>query len=102
MYRSGIAGDGTAVAQGIDAEEDGAQLLLTTPETDSGGGAGEAQDVSLKFYDFTFFALVHSATTSDKTVETVLIEVHFESWEFIIIICLLLLLIDRSIDILID
>lgn len=54
MYRSGIAGDGTAVAQGIDAEEDGAQLLLTTPETDSGGGAGEAQDVSFKFMSLRF------------------------------------------------
>ena len=52
MCRSDIAGVDTMDAQEIDAEESGVQPLLTTPETDSGGGAGEEEDVSGNFINY--------------------------------------------------
>ena len=52
MCLSGIADVGTTAAQELDAEEPGAQLLLTTPRIDCGGGAGEEENVSLNFSDF--------------------------------------------------
>jgi len=45
VCRSDIAGVDTMDAQEIDAEGSGVQPLLTTPETDSGGGAGEEEDL---------------------------------------------------------
>jgi len=52
VCRSDIAGVDTMDAQEIDAEGSGVQPLLTTPETDSGGGAGEEEDVSGNFINY--------------------------------------------------
>ena len=47
--RSGIVGACTTVALGIDAVKDGAHSLQSTAGTNSGGTAGEEEDVSV-FY----------------------------------------------------
>ena len=49
MYRSGIAAVGTTVVQELDAENTGAQSVLTTARANCGGGAGEAEDVSFSY-----------------------------------------------------
>lgn len=51
MCRSRIVGADTMDAKGIAVEGVGAIQLLTTDETDSGGGAGEENEVSDFFYE---------------------------------------------------
>ena len=55
VFRSGTAGVDIRVAQGRDAEEPGAQLLLTTGKTNSGHTAGEEKDVRTLPYDSFLF-----------------------------------------------
>lgn len=54
-----IVGVGTTAAQGLVAEEDGAQLLLITTKTNCGGTAEEDVAVRMKHFSLLFVRVVH-------------------------------------------